>query len=890
VKKSTLAALLALASALPSRGLTVSADFSRDIVNGTNPGTNPGTDPGTDPAPVLYAGTGPVLGSGTVWNDLQVPLSASGDLGTDTITHPIQFNDLADSTGASTTIDIQLTSGFQRSFNSTATANTSVTSLQNDRVFSSGGAIATMKVQGLDPAKRYDLFMIGSSTFSTTFSINSISKITLGTTYDGAWTEGGEYASFIDIAPTAGGEITITLQDSAGIGFGIISGLQIETTRAQFLFASSVTTTGGQFNTSYPPSNLMNSGYTSPSTTIDTTVNYAAADNNYASASGTTANFDLTFEFSSATDVDGFHVWNYISRNGGTNTSFNNGVNAYTLTFYPNPGATGTPIGSVSSGNLLKAQMNAFNSAQSVFFPSTYSGVRSVKMRVVSNFGVNNFTGMNELAFNGTSAAPAAAITSFSVSAPFVQRPATPTLSWTVTGTVTSLTISPTAGDVLPLTTGGSGSVPVSPIGDHIYTLTLNGSITQQVSVIGLPVKEKLHLYLLIGQSNMQGEGQSYSAPLDDPAPRVIKFGSRDGLEQAFITGGHRLTSFSSVSGSKIGMGVEFGKNLLVAETDPEVVICLINHALGSTAIEWWQPGATNTVNGTNLYDNAVTRINDASSFGVLKGVLWHQGEYNSNNNTNPPSDPNGYAARLSTLVDSLRTSFNNPSLPFICGKFVPRDWNNGGSTDDFAGLPNRAIVEAALDDLPNQRSNTFSVTNNGLRGNASDAIHFDAASQRTLGQRYAAAMINFYADPFLLYLGGYLTPAGLANPTLNQPNGDNDHDGYNNYLESAFLTDPSKPESTPPVSGGSVTIPGQGKFPAISFRKRFDTEAPQYVVDVSSDLANWTSNLDGPMVTEAISSPVSNGDGTSNVTVRALTEITPATPKRFLRVRVTGP
>jgi hypothetical protein len=202
-----------------------------------------------------------------------------------------------------------------------------------------------------------------------------------------------------------------------------------------------------------------------------------------------------------------------------------------------------------------------------------------------------------------------------------------------------------------------------------------------------------------------------------------------------------------------------------------------------------------------------------------------------------------------------------------------------------FAG--DRTTVEAALADLPNQRSNTFCVDNNGLTGNASDAIHFNAPSQRLLGQRYASALIGFRADPFLLYLGGYYNPAELADPGLTAPDGDNDHDGTCNFLEYAFLTDPSRATAAPPPGYETVTIPGAGEFPAISFRQRFDTEAPQYVVEVSSDLTNWTSNADGPAVTASVGSPVDNGDGTSTVTVRHVAPVSAAARTRFLRVRV---
>jgi hypothetical protein len=884
--------LVALAALLPAPAVTVNADFSRDIVNGTNPGTNP--------APALYAGTGPAPDAGTLWNDLQIPLAATGDSGANSIVHPLQFDDLVGSDGTPTAIDIRLESGFSAAFNSTAALSSSVASLQNDRVFAGLGNPATLKIRGLDPARKYSVFLIGSADFSTAFTINGVIKTAAGTTYDGAWTEGGEHVSFTGLSPTPAGEITIGIQDGSTPvdSFGVLAGLQIAEIPVNFLYPSAVTSTGGQFSASYPPSNLMNGGFTGPANTISTVTDYLAANNNYATASGTTANFNLTFNFAASSQIGAMHVWNYTYRNGtGGATAYNNGVNSYTLTFYDGPGATGSVVGPVHTGNLVRAQFNALNSAQTVYFPAPYANVRSVVMRVLSNFGVSTFTGLNELAFDGGTGGATPSISSFTASAPFVQRPATPTLQWSVTGEVTSLVISPGIGDVTALTSSGSGSIPVSPLGEQTYTLTLNGSIQQSVSVVGLPPREKLHLYLLIGQSNMQGAGAPYSASLDAPDPRVIKFGSRNGMEKLWVKGSHNLTSLTTTN-SGTGMGIEFGKSVLAAQSDPEVVVGIINHAIGSSAIQWWAPGVINNkqvnpVTGQNhkLYDEAVERVTDASEHGILKGVLWHQGEYNSGSNTDPDSDPAGYAARLQALVSNLRASFGNPALPFVCGKFVPATWTYAdGSPGAFTGLPFRATVEAALSDLPNHRSNTFCVDNNGLRGRSDQLIHFDAYSQRLLGQRYAAAINGFYADPHLLYLGGFFTPTQLAQPQFTDPAGDIDGDGLASWLEFAFGTDPSKPQAGSPVTLSTVSVPGEGSYPALTFRRRTGTGAPAYLVQASDNLGTWTSNTEGqPPVTVTVGSPVVHGDGFETVTVRHVLPVS-AAAKRFLRVKVSQP
>jgi hypothetical protein len=203
-----------------SAAVVVNADFSRDI-SANNIGTNP--------APVLYTGTGPAPDSGTVWNNVTIPLATTGDAGASTIDNPLTFSNLNSSTGLSTTIDIQLTSGFFRSFNGTATADTAVTALQNDRVFGSGVdalSTAVLTIQGLNNASTYDLYLINSGGFTTRYTIGATSANATGNTYDGTWTDGGEYRSFAGIAPT-GGEIVITLFELNANNAASIAGIQI---------------------------------------------------------------------------------------------------------------------------------------------------------------------------------------------------------------------------------------------------------------------------------------------------------------------------------------------------------------------------------------------------------------------------------------------------------------------------------------------------------------------------------------------------------------------------------------------------------------------------------------------------------------------------------------
>lgn len=223
----------------------VNVDFSRDI-SAQNPGGNP--------APILFTGTGPSSDLGTTWNDLRVPLSISGDQGADTIANPFQFNNLDASDGTTTTIDLDLTSGFFRAFNGPpAASSATIAALQNERVFSNSGNLATLTLKGLDPARQYDLYLINSGSFATAYTIGATSKTASGNSFDGDWTDGVEHAYFAAVNPDASGEIAIGIQDgSAPINsFGTISGIQIvplNTQPVNFLYPSSASSNGGQFN------------------------------------------------------------------------------------------------------------------------------------------------------------------------------------------------------------------------------------------------------------------------------------------------------------------------------------------------------------------------------------------------------------------------------------------------------------------------------------------------------------------------------------------------------------------------------------------------------------------------------------------------------------------
>jgi len=146
------------------------------------------------------------------------------------------------------------------------------------------------------------------------------------------------------------------------------------------------------------------------------------------------------------------------------------------------------------------------------------------------------------------------------------------------------------------------------------------------------------HLYLLIGQSNMAGRG-ALDAESTTPHPRVEML-SKDLTWKPATDPLH----FDKPAAG-VGPGLAFGKQM--AEADPKVRIGLIPCAVGGTSIDVWKPGAEDIATKTHPDDDMLKRIQEAQKTGVLKGIIWHQGESNRRDGL--------YGQKLTDLIALLR-------------------------------------------------------------------------------------------------------------------------------------------------------------------------------------------------------------------------------------------
>ena len=219
--------------------------------------------------------------------------------------------------------------------------------------------------------------------------------------------------------------------------------------------------------------------------------------------------------------------------------------------------------------------------------------------------------------------------------------------------------------------------------------------------------KENLHVYLLIGQSNMAGRAP-FTKDEAMPLERGFLLNGSDEWEPAKNPLNAYSTIRKGLNMQKMNPGYTFAKTML--EKSPTVSLGLVVNAKGGSNIGQWKKDAA-------FYKEAVRRVKIAGKTGTIKGVLWHQGESDA-------KKPEGYLEKLSDLVKNLREDLAMPDLPFVAGQVNDVKAIN----DQIAQLPEKVNASSYI-------------SSEGLT--AMDRWHFDAKSVRIMGERYAEKMLK---------------------------------------------------------------------------------------------------------------------------------------------------
>ncbi len=219
--------------------------------------------------------------------------------------------------------------------------------------------------------------------------------------------------------------------------------------------------------------------------------------------------------------------------------------------------------------------------------------------------------------------------------------------------------------------------------------------------------------FLLIGQSNMAGRGFTNEVP---PIYNERIMMLRNGRWQMMNEPIHFDRPVAGV-----GPAASFAEAW--CEDNEGEKIGLIPGAEGGSSIDEW------AIDGA-LFRHAINEAQFAMEDSKLGGVLWHQGE-----NDSQDGKYKEYYQKIQRIFFQIRKELSAPDIPFIIGGLG----DYLGKAAFGAGCVEYQLINEELQKYARDTENCYYVTAKGLTSNP-DGIHINAISQRIFGIRYYEA------------------------------------------------------------------------------------------------------------------------------------------------------
>lgn len=254
---------------------------------------------------------------------------------------------------------------------------------------------------------------------------------------------------------------------------------------------------------------------------------------------------------------------------------------------------------------------------------------------------------------------------------------------------------------------------------------------------------QNFYVFLSLGQSNMEGfpgiEAQD-AGPVDErfQVLAAVDFPDAHRKQGSWYTAVPPLAR----PGAGIGPSDYFGRTM-VAQLPKNIKVGVVNVSVAGCKIELFDkehytsyaetapPWMKNIIAayGGNPYQRLVDMAKLAQKRGVIKGILLHQGE----SNTNDKEWPN----KVKTVYNNLLKDLNlkPEAVPLLAGELVGADQNGAC-----------ASMNAIIDDLPKTIPTAYVISSAGCTVRP-DHLHFTPEGYRKLGQRYGEKMLSVLAE-----------------------------------------------------------------------------------------------------------------------------------------------
>jgi hypothetical protein len=284
---------------------------------------------------------------------------------------------------------------------------------------------------------------------------------------------------------------------------------------------------------------------------------------------------------------------------------------------------------------------------------------------------------------------------------------------------------------------------------------------------LAVPAMAATKVFLLAGQSNMQGVGAwpggetgrgYYPADAPCPAPynatqTAVGFWNNN----AWVS---LQPGFGGIAGVEFGPEVSFGYTLHNA-VFPGDDIYLVKYAVSSTGLadssHQWTPNGSGTTYNTfkSKVNAAMQNLTAAGKSPVISGMIWMQGETDAANGTATAS---AYGANLANFISKVRSDFAASNMRFVLGEINDYQWGTDA---------NNALVRNAQAAIASQVPNTASFNTDLLE--RAYWGHYGTQGQIDLGTYFANQFITTPEPPSLimavtglLALTGYFLHKGL--------------------------------------------------------------------------------------------------------------------------------
>jgi len=296
----------------------------------------------------------------------------------------------------------------------------------------------------------------------------------------------------------------------------------------------------------------------------------------------------------------------------------------------------------------------------------------------------------------------------------------------------------------------------------EIRTEDADGRATACTTCHGILVGD---IWILAGQSNMQGVGRLKSEHVEAPSPLVHAFDmadrwvtAREPLHwrvQSVDPAHHPADADTSEEGilkehrtriAGVGTGMRFAREM-VRETG--VPVGLIPCAVGGTSMSQWEPRRKH-LGGKSLYGAMIRRFQAIG--GRVKGMLWYQGESDTGENL-----PERFADKFRAFVAAVREDTRMPHLPIYyvqIGRFVTEPFRPGWN-----------LVQEAQRTLAEEIADVEVVP--AVDAELDDGIHLSAAGHSRVGRRLAVVALRRHFARDDLNVGPRLDRVVVEGPSL---------------------------------------------------------------------------------------------------------------------------